>query len=74
MSIVLYHEDYCARRFPRATTARARQKLAVRHRLPVIRAGRATLIDEAAGDARLLELALHQDAPSRRGRPRTQER
>jgi hypothetical protein len=73
MELIQYHA-FCAARFPKATTPRARQKLAHRYRLPIIRIGRSTLIDEAAGDARLQEFALYRDAPSRRGRPRAQER
>jgi hypothetical protein len=74
MPLILYHTEYCPPRFPQARTIRARQKIAKKYRLPIVRVGRATLIDEAAADARLVELALYQEPPAgRRGRPRERE-
>jgi hypothetical protein len=69
-----FYEDYCPPRFPQAKSKRAKQVIAKRYRLPVIHVGHAALICPAAGDARLRQLALHQDYPDRqprrRGRPR----
>jgi hypothetical protein len=73
MPLIPYHTEYCPPRFPQARTIRARQKIAKKYRLPIVRVGRATLIDEALADARLQELALYRDAPPRRGRPRERE-
>jgi hypothetical protein len=73
MALISFHETYCPPRFPQARSIRARQKIAKKYRLPIVRVGRATLIDEAEADARLQELALYRDAPARRGRPRGRE-
>ena len=68
--IVDYYEDWCTSRIPSAKTRRAKQLAAKRYRLPIIRLGNSTVIDDEAGDARLREMALFQDTPQRRGRPR----
>lgn len=68
--LVDYYDHYAPSRFPTARTKRAKQIVAQRYRLPIIRIGNSTLIDEALGDARLSEFALHQEPPRRRGRPR----
>jgi hypothetical protein len=67
-----FYQVYCPPRFPSAKTRRAKQALARRLRLPVIRAGNTSLIDPIAGDDRLRQIALHQELPDRprRGRPR----
>ena len=74
--IVEYYDEYAARRFRKKNGKpvgkRSAQRLASKFRLPIIRAGNTTLIDEVAGDARLAEHALHRDPQRpRRGRPRT---
>ena len=73
--LVEYYDDYAARRFRKKNGKpvgkRSAQRLASKFRLPLIRAGNATLIDEVAGDARLAEHALHREPQRpRRGRPR----
>jgi hypothetical protein len=68
--LVDYYDDYCPPRFPKARGRRAKQIIAQRYRLPIIRIGNSTLIDEAVADERLCEFALHQELPRRRGRPR----
>jgi hypothetical protein len=74
MALISYHTEYCGSRFPGARTKRARQKIAIKYRLPVVRVGNATLIDPEAADAHLAkEFARFRDAVPRRGRkPRVQ--
>jgi hypothetical protein len=70
-ALELFYTEYAPSRFPAAKTKRAQQSLAKKLRMPLIRAGNSVLIDPVAGDARLRELALHQQQePPRRGRPR----
>jgi hypothetical protein len=66
-----FYDAYCPPRFPQARSRRAKQSIAKKYRLPIIRVGHAALICPRAGDARLRELAVHQEQPRRRGRPRT---
>jgi hypothetical protein len=70
--LIDFHDVWCATRLPKAKTRRAQQHAITKLRLPVIRAGHSVMIDDEAGDARLRELALHQDhaEPERRGRGR----
>ena len=74
-SLVDYYREYAPARFrhPNGEPVRRRsqQLLAKRYRLPLIRIGNSCLIDPAAADRRLRELALHQEPERRRGRPRT---
>ena len=74
MPLILYYEEYAPKRFPKARTKRARQNIAKKLKLRLIRAGNSTLIDDEMADDDLRRLALHQQhpepAPRRRGRPR----
>lgn len=66
-----FYNTYAPKRFPTAKTKRAKQNVAKKIKLPLIRVGNSTLIDPRMGDNRLRELALHQlEQPRGRGRPR----
>lgn len=68
MALEDFHREYCPPRFPRATTARARQKIAAKFDLPLIYAGRGnTLIDADEGDECLKEHAERANGTLRRG-------
>jgi hypothetical protein len=74
MPLIPYHDQFCPPRFPKAASPRARQKIAVKYQLPIIRIGRSTLIDEEAGDERIRQFARFADIlVPRRGRPRAQD-
>jgi hypothetical protein len=70
--LVDFYAVFCPQRFPSAKTRRAKQNLAKKLKLPLIRAGQNTLVDPRMADDRLRELALYQEReePPRRGRPR----
>jgi len=74
MPLIPYHDQFCPPRFPKAASPRARQKIAVKYQLPIIRIGRSTLIDEEAGDERAVRRHIGATARATPGtRPRRQK-
>jgi hypothetical protein len=66
VALLQFRDEFCGKYFPSAKTNRAKDNIAVKYRLPVIRIGNSLLIDEDEGIEQIKTFARTWSGKSRR--------